>query len=80
VSFADEGGGIPDVFKKTIFDRFERHDKKGVKGTGLGLAIARRIVDLHAGSIWVEDNAAGGCTFRVLLPKHTEQPAGSGTG
>jgi PAS domain S-box-containing protein len=80
VSFADEGGGIPDVFKKTIFDRFERHEKKGVKGTGLGLAIAKRIVDLHAGSIWVEDNTGGGCTFQVRLPKYTEQPEGSGTG
>ena len=37
VSFADEGGGIPDAFKNTIFDRFERIEKEGVKGTGLGL-------------------------------------------
>jgi PAS domain S-box-containing protein len=80
VSFADEGEGIPDAFKKAIFDRFERHEKKGVKGTGLGLAIAKRIVDLHAGSIWVEDNSVGGCTFRVRLPKHSEQPEGSVAG
>jgi signal transduction histidine kinase len=80
VSFADEGGGIPDAFKNTIFDRFERIKKEGVKGTGLGLAIAKRIVDLHGGSIWVEDNSAGGCTFRVRLPKNPEQPEGSAAG
>jgi PAS domain S-box-containing protein len=77
VSFADEGGGIPDAFKKTIFDRFERLEKEGVKGTGLGLSIAKHIVDLHAGSIWVEDSFAGGCTFRIRLPKHSDQPEGS---
>jgi hypothetical protein len=80
VSFADEGGGIPDAFKKTIFDRFERLEKEGVKGTGLGLSIAKHIVDLHAGSIWVEDNFAGGCTFRIRLPKHSEQPEDSAAG
>jgi signal transduction histidine kinase len=41
----------------------------GVKGTGLGLAIAKRVVDLHGGSIWAEDNPMGGNIFRVRLPK-----------
>jgi PAS domain S-box-containing protein len=65
---ADEGPGIPDEFKRTVFDRFKRRDKKGVRGSGLGLAIARRIVHLHAGRIWVEDNPGGGSLFCVDLP------------
>jgi PAS domain S-box-containing protein len=69
VSCADQGDGIPDAYKESIFDRFERRDKMGVKGTGLGLAIAKRIVGLHGGAIWVEDNPAGGSVFRVRLPK-----------
>jgi signal transduction histidine kinase len=40
-----------------------------VQGTGLGLAIAKRIVELHQGRIWVEDNPAGGAVFCVSLPK-----------
>ncbi|WP_248354853.1 PAS domain-containing sensor histidine kinase [Anaeromyxobacter oryzae] len=69
VSVADSGEGIPDADKERVFTRFERAAKEGVKGTGLGLAIARRIVDLHGGRIWIEDNPRGGAVFCVALPK-----------
>jgi PAS domain S-box-containing protein len=69
VSVADRGDGIPDADKQKLFTRFERLRKEGVKGTGLGLAIAKRIVDLHRGRIWVEDNPGGGSVFCVALPK-----------
>jgi hypothetical protein len=65
----DSGEGIEDEDKEGIFTRFERLGKEGVKGTGLGLAIAKRIVDLHGGRIWVEDNPEGGSIFFVSLPK-----------
>jgi hypothetical protein len=64
----DCGEGVPDEFKETIFTRFTRADKRGVKGSGLGLAIARRIVDLHGGKIWVEDNPEGGSIFYFTIP------------
>jgi len=48
--------GSPTRTKQGVFTRFERLGKEGVKGTGLGLAIARRIVELHRGRIWIEDN------------------------
>ncbi len=69
VSVADRGEGIPDEDKEKVFERFERLRKEGVKGTGLGLAIARRILDLHGGRIWVEDNPGGGAVFYVSLQK-----------
>ncbi len=69
VSVADTGEGIADEDKQRVFDRFERLRKQGVKGTGLGLAIAKRIVDLHGGKIWVEDNPGGGAVFCVSLQK-----------
>jgi PAS domain S-box-containing protein len=71
VSVADTGEGIADEDKQKVFQRFERLRKEGVKGTGLGLAIARRIVDLHGGEIWVEDNPGGGAVFCVSLEKAT---------
>ncbi len=69
VKIADEGIGIPDEFKERIFQRYERGDKKGIKGTGLGLAIAKRIVEMHGGKIWVENNEPKGSVFYVKLPK-----------
>lgn len=69
VAVADRGDGIPDEDKQRIFTRFERLEREGVKGTGLGLAIAKHIVELHHGTIWVEDNPGGGAVFRVALPK-----------
>lgn len=65
----DWGYGIAADDKQHIFQRFKRVDKKGVKGTGLGLAIVKRVVELHNGKVWVEDNTEGGSVFYVELPK-----------
>jgi signal transduction histidine kinase len=72
VTFAasNKGPGIPPAERKTIFDPFARgragHLSK--EGFGLGLFIARRVVEAHQGSIWVESNG-GGATFRIRLPR-----------
>jgi hypothetical protein len=68
----DFGEGVPDEFKKVIFERFKRKEKRGVKGTGLGLAIVKRIVEMHSGKVWVEDNSPRGAVFVVKLPKRRE--------
>ncbi|NOZ59522.1 MAG: response regulator [Euryarchaeota archaeon] len=68
-SIADLGEGVPDEYKQSIFNRFTRFDKAGVKGTGIGLAIVKRIVELHCGEVWVEDNSPRGAVFVVKLPK-----------
>jgi signal transduction histidine kinase len=65
----DWGDGIADANKAALFTRFKRVDKKGVKGTGLGLAIVKRIVELHAGQVWIENNPEGGSIFYVEVPK-----------
>ena len=69
ISVADQGEGVPDDYKTVIFERFKRGGKKGVKGTGLGLAIVKRVVEVHKGRVWVEDNPGGGSIFYVELPK-----------
>ncbi len=68
ISVADRGGGVPDKYKKSIFERFSRLEKGAIKGTGLGLAITKKIVELHNGNVWVEDNPKGGSIFIVELP------------
>lgn len=76
VSIADEGPGIPDRYKETVFARFQQVRPEGARhprgGTGLGLAICRDIMTAHEGRIWVEDNESGGSTFRIMLPEAVE--------
>ena len=68
-SVKDWGDGISAEDKPTLFTRFRRLDKKGVRGTGLGLAIVKRIIELHGGRVWVDDNPEGGSIFSVEIPK-----------
>ncbi|MGW5451479.1 HAMP domain-containing sensor histidine kinase [Nocardia sp. NPDC003979] len=61
----DDGPGIPEADRATVFDRFTRGGRTDGGGTGLGLAIARWVVDLHGGTIAVADP---GSRIRVVLP------------
>jgi two-component system sensor histidine kinase/response regulator len=70
VSVTDFGVGISNEDKPRIFERFRRVGKGTTKGTGLGLAIVKRIIDLHGGSVGIEDNPAGqGCMFWITVRK-----------
>lgn len=66
----DSGEGVNNNYREQIFDRFSRAHKGGVQGTGLGLAIAKRIIELHGGSIGVKNNPAGkGSVFWFSVKK-----------
>lgn len=63
----DNGVGIDPQYCEQVFGLFERLDADA-KGTGIGLAIAKRIVEVHAGRIWVESEGTGqGSTFYFTL-------------
>ena len=67
----DDGPGIPRVEAERVFERFYRSDharSSGDGGSGLGLAIARWIVELHDGSIRMEERTPTGCRMVVELP------------
>jgi signal transduction histidine kinase len=72
ISIHDEGPGIKAADLPHIFDRFFRADssrsKTNAEGYGLGLAIAKKITDLHDGSIEVKSAAGKGSTFTISLP------------
>jgi signal transduction histidine kinase len=69
VSVSDDGVGIALRDQARIFQEFEQVGTSGSQeGTGLGLALARRFVELHRGSLWVESAPGHGSTFTFKLP------------
>ncbi|MEM0982897.1 MAG: ATP-binding protein [Planctomycetota bacterium] len=65
----DNGIGIPNRYKATIFEPFKRlHTTDEYAGSGVGLSVCQRIIELHHGRIWVEDNPGGGSVFCFTLP------------
>jgi PAS domain S-box-containing protein len=70
---ADNGPGIPPLFRARIF---EPYFSTRQRGTGLGLAIVSRIIAEHQGRIRVADNPPHGTRFIIELPSAKElEPA-----
>ncbi|MBN2370113.1 MAG: two-component sensor histidine kinase [Vicinamibacteria bacterium] len=62
----DFGSGLQSGEAELVFEPF--HTTR-VRGTGLGLAVARRVAELHGGTISAENHPEGGAVFRVELPR-----------
>ncbi len=67
-SVEDNGAGIPEEYRKRIFDRFVQVPGAPQGGAGLGLSIARKIVQAHGGEMTVESQLGKGSTFSFTLP------------
>ena len=68
---ADGGPGIPEQFRKSIFQPFFRVDKSRSRecgGVGLGLSLVWEIASLHGGTVEVEASSEEGTVMRVELP------------
>ena len=70
IQVADQGIGIPERDRATIFEPFRRTGslRSAVAGTGLGLYVVRRLVEAHAGSVAVASMEGVGTIFTVRLP------------
>lgn len=70
VTVSDQGDGIPEKYRTSIFEKFERikMGESSSKGLGLGLAFCRLAVEAHNGRIWVDDAPEGGARFNFTLP------------
>ena len=74
----DDGPGIPEAERESIFDAFKRLDSsrdRGSGGYGLGLSIAYRISEWHDGEICVTGSPMGGARFEIRWPQ--EKPPDS---
>jgi len=70
VTVDDDGHGIPESRRESVFRPFESgaHPGSPGGGTGLGLTIARDIVRAHGGEIMLTDSPLGGLRATIRLP------------
>ena len=69
VVIEDDGPGIPESGRGSLFTRGARLDTTGKPGTGLGLAIVRDVAEIYGGRIALEESEdLGGLLARLTLP------------
>lgn len=72
IRLSDNGSGISEEESRKLFTLFHRGaGETTVKGHGIGMVLARKIIDMHQGSITVNSSEGYGTTFIVELP-HVE--------
>ncbi|OJJ17692.1 hypothetical protein BKI52_27915 [marine bacterium AO1-C] len=74
----DDGIGVPDELKNTIFDKFTRANKADKRSTGLGLTFCKMVVEAHGGHIGLltqteqQQKGVQGGAFWLTLPYQKE--------
>jgi two-component system sensor histidine kinase HydH len=68
----DSGEGIPEDALDSIFVPFVT---TRLHGTGLGLPVARRLVELHGGTLVATNRQEGGARFVMTLPNASTTPS-----
>lgn len=67
---ADTGPGINVEHIQRIFENFYQVDSARHEGSGIGLAVAKSFVELHGGTIEVQNQSVGtGTIFTVSIPR-----------
>lgn len=81
IAVTDTGPGIPERYRKTVFEPFVQVDQSYTRrkgGTGLGLPLSRSLAELMGGSLVLENAPGQGATFVVRLPRKKVMPEQAG--
>jgi signal transduction histidine kinase len=74
VEVETSGEGLPVGEREKIFDAFKSAESaRRHGGLGLGLQLARSILEIHGGTIEVDNTDRGGMVFRIWLPAHNDR-------
>lgn len=76
LAVTDDGPGVPEALRGSVFERFTRGDKARTRvagSTGLGLSIVHAVATSHGGHVDLESHP-GRTTFRVSLPAAPRPP------
>jgi signal transduction histidine kinase len=63
---ADNGPGIPEAIRETLFQPFVSSDKE--HGIGLGLTVVQKIMQDHNGEVRVQRTGPEGTVFKLVFP------------
>ncbi|MFE3292650.1 ATP-binding protein [Rhodococcus sp. NPDC059234] len=69
IAVDDDGTGIPESERVSVFERFVRGTGSGAAGSGLGLAVVAQQAGLHGGSATLTDSPLGGIRLTLRLPQ-----------
>ena len=71
IAIEDDGPGLPEEHRESIFRPFEHGPMTSVHnpGVGVGLSLVAKFTELHGGRVWVEEREGGGASFNVLIPR-----------
>lgn len=64
----DDGGGFDVDEIDKVFEKFYRSKNTSTGGTGLGLAIVKGFIQVHHGTILLENIKTGGARFTIEIP------------
>jgi signal transduction histidine kinase len=66
IRIADNGPGIPDSIRESLFQPFVSYGKE--KGVGLGLTVVQKIMQNHGGEVMIERTGSEGTVFKLVFP------------
>src|SRR5205814_10296183 len=66
VRVMDNGPGIAEEIRRSLFRPFVSHGKQ--HGIGLGLAISKKILADHGGDLYLESSLPGRTVFKLVIP------------
>ena len=79
IRIADDGNGIPEELKRDLFRPFVTGDaaRGSGHGSGLGLAITAKILELHGGSVRLDETSpfGKGAAFVLFVPLFDRNPS-----
>jgi signal transduction histidine kinase len=67
ITVADDGPGLPDAVRASLFRPFVSGGRRG--STGLGLAIVHDLIRAHGGDVVLLESGSSGTHFRLTLPR-----------
>ena len=68
IDVGDSGSGVPEAFRRRLFQEYARAPGTTARGTGLGLFVVRALAEAQGGSVSYRPREPRGSVFTLRLP------------